>query len=306
MQQLVDEVLPSIDIPSLSKVKDKSGSCEIMLEVVSTEGFLIDEQLNLRSSKPSPKSIRRLHTVTLPSNPHSARNWSSRILSGMENKTVATIDNNYQVKGSFITFNGYPAAMEVYKDRLYTTVYDNPWTIYVHDQQGKQVTSWNHSDCDSCFTGLSIICDKVVAPDRNNKLLIIYSLTGNKLKEIPCSQLSQDYVSLCVSGSDEVVVSDLSSSQVCLIDVSKGQLIWCCKDVPQPLGVACYGKRYVLVAARNSSVVKVLDSSTGDIVSELMDRAIEKGCVFDMDISGDRLIVANYNKKNITVFQLQP
>ncbi|XP_067939299.1 uncharacterized protein [Watersipora subatra] len=196
--------------------------------------------------------------------------------------------------------------MEVYKDRLYTLVFGNPWTIYVHDQQGKQATFWSHSDSCSSFTGLAITCDKVVVPDRTNKLLIIYSLTGNKLKDISCPQLSQDCVSLCVSGSDKVVVSDSGSSQVCLIDISQGQLLWTRKDVTHPLGVACYGERYVLVAASSSSTVRILDSSTGEVVSELTDSAIESGKVFDMDISKDRLIVANNTRKNIAVFQLQP
>ncbi|XP_067940938.1 uncharacterized protein [Watersipora subatra] len=306
IQQLVEESLPSIDIPSLSKIRDKSPSCQIMLEVVSTDGFLIDEQLKLRPSKLFPRSLKFLHTVSLPSYPISARVWNSQILTGSENKTIATIDNNYQVNGSFITFNGPPGAMEVYKDKIYTAVQGNYWTIYVHDQQGKQVTSWSHSDYNSQYTGLAITCDKVVAPDRNNKLLIIYSLTGNKLKDIPCPQLSQCYVSLCVSESDKVVVSDHNSSQVCLIDISQGQLLWTCKNVPRPLGVACYTERYVLVAAESSSTLRILDSLTGEIVSELMDSAIDSGHVFDIDISGDRLIVANYNSKNITVVQLQP
>ncbi|XP_067939460.1 uncharacterized protein [Watersipora subatra] len=308
IEQLVDEALPSIDIPSLSKVKDRCGSCEIMLEVVSTDGFSIDEQLKLPPSNPLPKSLKHLHTVSLPSHPCSTKVWNSQILTGMVNNAVVTIDNNYQVKGSFITFNSYPKAMEVYKDRLYTAVYANPWTIYVHDQQGKQVTSWSHSDYAGAYsiTGLAITCDKIVAPDRKNKLLIIYSLTGNKLKDISCPQLSQNWVSLCVSGLDKVVVSDYGSSQVCLIDISQGQLLWTWKDVSRPLGVACYGERYVLVAASNSSTVRVLDSSTGKVVSKLTDRAIESSGVYDMDIPGDRLIVANYNSRKIAVFQLQP
>ncbi|XP_067939449.1 uncharacterized protein [Watersipora subatra] len=307
IQRLIDEVMPSVQVPSVSKLREKRGSFEIMLEVVSTDGFLIDEQLKLRPSKPLPKSVKPLHIVSLPSNPISTRIWNSQILTGMLNNAVANIDNKYQVKSSFITFNNSPRAMEVYKDRLYTAVCGNPWTIYVHDQQGNQVTSWTHNDYNGGYvTGLAITCDKVVAPDRKNKLLIIYSLTGNKLKDISCPQLSQYYVSLCVSGSDKVVVSDYRSSQVCLIDISQGQLLWTCKDVPQPLGVACYGKRYVLVAAANSSTVRILNSSTGEVVSGLTDSAIESGCVFDMDISGDRLIVANYSSNNIAVFQLQP
>ncbi|XP_067939451.1 uncharacterized protein [Watersipora subatra] len=160
MQQMVDEVLPSISIPSLSKVKDKCGSCEIMLGVVSTDGFLIDKQLKLRPSKSLPKSLKLLHTVSLPAYPFSTRVWNSQMLTGMDNKAIATIDNNYQVKGSFITFNNCPGAMEVYKDRLYTAVYGDPWTIYVHDQQGNQVTSWTHIDYDNSITGLAITCDK--------------------------------------------------------------------------------------------------------------------------------------------------
>ncbi|XP_067940951.1 uncharacterized protein [Watersipora subatra] len=307
IQQLVDEVLPSIDIPSLSKIRDKSGSFEIMLEVVSTDKLLIDDQLKIRPPKLLPKSIKMLHTVSLPASPSSTRVWNSEIVTGMYNKAVATIDNSYQLTGSLFTLDYFPGAIEVYKDRLYTAIKSNPWTIYVHDRQGKLLTSWDHKEymTNTWTTALAITCDKVVAPDRKNKLLIIYSLTGNKLKDIPCPQLSRNRVSLCVSGSDKVVVSDYSSSQVCLIDISQDQLLWTCKDVPQPMGIACYGERYVLVAGFKSSTVRILDSLTGKIVSELIDSAIESGYVFDMDISEDRLIVANFEKMKITVFQLK-
>ncbi|XP_067939484.1 uncharacterized protein [Watersipora subatra] len=306
MQRLIDEIMPSVDVPSVSTVREKGGSCELMLEVVSTDGFLMGKQLKLRPSKPLPKSLKLLHTVSLPSYPYSTRVWNSQILTGMYNKAVVAIDNNYQVKGSLIAFNNIPKTMEVYKDRLYTAVYGNPWTIYVHNQQGKQVTFLTHNDSCSYATGLAITCDKIVAPDRKNKLLIIYSLTGKKLKDISCPQLSQHWVSLCVSGPEKVVVSDYRSSQVFLIDISQGQLLWTCKDVFHPLGVACYGEKYVFVAASNSRTVTILDSSTGEVVSELKDSAIERGLLFDMDISEDRLIVANFHANKITVFQLKP
>ncbi|XP_067939502.1 uncharacterized protein [Watersipora subatra] len=298
MQRLIDEIMPSVDVPSVSKVREKGDSCEIMIEVVFTDGFLMGEQQELRPSKALPKSLKLLHTVSLPSKPYSIRVWNSQILTGMYNKTVATIDNNYQVKGSFITFNNYPGAMEVYKDRLYTIVKGNPWTIYVHDQQGNQVTFWTHNDSCPYATGLAITCDKVVAPDRKNKLLMIYSLTGKKLKDISCPCLSQnDWVSLCVSERDKVVVSDYRSSQVFLIDITQDRLLWTCKDVTHPLGVARYGEKYILVGAFESSTVRTLDRSTGEVVSELTDDAIESCRVYDMDISGDRLIVANWNSE---------
>ncbi|XP_067939478.1 uncharacterized protein [Watersipora subatra] len=306
MQRLIDEIVPSVQVLSVSKVREKSGSSDIMLEVFFTDGFLIDEHLNLQPSKPLPKSLKLLHTVSLPSGPFSTRVWNSQIITGMECKAVATVDNNYQVKGSFIIFNNDPKAIEVYQNRLYTAVSGNPWTIYVHDQQGKQVTSWNHCDISDLCTGLAVTCDKVVAPDRMKKFLIIYSLTGKKLKDISCPQLSENWVSLCVSGSDKVVVSDYGSSQICLIDISQGQLLWTCKDVSDPLGLACYGERYIMVAACESRTVRILDSSTGEVVAELTDSAIESGAVFNVVISGDRLIVANYLNENIAVLQLQP
>ncbi|XP_067939125.1 uncharacterized protein [Watersipora subatra] len=154
--------------------------------------------------------------------------------------------------------------------------------------------------------GLAITCDKIVAPDRNNKLLIIYSLTGNKIKELSCPQLTKGEVSLCAAGLNKVVVSDYDSSQVFMIDIATDQLLWSCEDVIKPQGVTCYGERYVLVAAYESTTVKVLDSSTGKLVSELTDSAIEQNYNPDMHISGNRLLVANWGEKNIVVFQILP
>ncbi|XP_067939486.1 uncharacterized protein [Watersipora subatra] len=73
IQRLIDEIIPSVEVPSVSKVREKSGSSEILLEVVSTDGLLIDEQLKLQPSKPLPKSLKLLHTVSLPSHPYSTR-----------------------------------------------------------------------------------------------------------------------------------------------------------------------------------------------------------------------------------------
>ncbi|XP_067950501.1 uncharacterized protein [Watersipora subatra] len=307
IERLIDEIMPSVQAPSVCKVRENlSGSCEIMLEVFSTDGFLIDEQLKLRPSKHLPKSLKLLRTVSLPASPLSTRVWASQILAAMSNQAVAMIDDNYLVKGSFLAFNNNPNAMEVYKDKLYTLVYGNPWKIHVHDLQGKLVTCWSHNDSCSFTTGLAITCDKVVVPDRENKCLVIYSLTGNKLSAISYPRFRYQNVSLCVSGPNKVVVSDCNLSQVCLMDISLGQLLWTCADVPSPLGVANYGERYVLVAADHSSTVRILDSLTGVVVSELTDSAIESGKVYDMDISGDRLIVANRDSKNLAVFQLQP
>ncbi|XP_067939329.1 uncharacterized protein [Watersipora subatra] len=52
------------------------------------------------------------------------------------------------------------------------------------------------------------------------------------------------------------------------------------------------------------SVSKVRGKS--EVVSKLTDGAIECSWVYGIDISGDRLIVANCNTANIAVLQLQP
>ncbi|XP_067949534.1 uncharacterized protein [Watersipora subatra] len=305
IQRLVEEDLPSLDIPVAGKLREKAGKCEMNLEIASSNGFSLDHQLTLEPIKPLPKFLKLLHTIALPRRPYSVKVCNSKIFSSLFNKSVVTIDSAHQLEGSFLTFNNRPLAIEVYRDKLYTAVGGNPWTIYVHDQQGKQVNSWNHSDYDD-WTGLAITSDKVVAPDRNNKLLIIYSLTGSKIKEISCVRLSKAEVSLCAAGLNKVVVSDYRSSQVFMVDIANGQLLWNCKDVSKPQGLTCYEERYVLVAAFGSTAVRVLDSSKGEIVSELTDSAIGLKNKLDMHISGDRLLVANRPRKNILIYQLLP
>jgi len=135
----------------------------------------------------------------------------------------------------------------------------------VYDFSGNQVASWSHSEISSGYSNkLVIVDDQVVVPDRQSKRLTIYSLTGEVIKQVPCSLLSNSYAAICAADRHCVVVSHYISSQVFKLDLTTEKVIWTCKNVTNPQGVSCYRSKYILVTDQSSrTTIWILDVKTG-------------------------------------------
>ena len=210
-----------------------------------------------------PKSVTLLKSIQLSSEPESVSHWEGHTYVGHRGYKVVKVDKNYQINENYIKFTSYVEAVEVYKEKMYILVCGMPHVLHVCDMAGQFVTKWNHNDTDWQFTGLAIVADQVVIPDRPNKLLVVYSLSGSLIKNISCPLLSGNWVSMCAVDDDSVVVSDYSSSQVFKVNITTGEVMWTCRDVPRPQGVTCYRQKYILAASEGSSIIKILKAGTG-------------------------------------------
>ena len=146
---------------------------------------------------------------------------------------------------------------------MYTLVYGEPSVLHVHDLSGQFVTKWDHNVGVGYSCTFDIVADQVIIPHRKNQLLIVYSLGGSVVENISCPQLSQLWACLCLLGDDSVVVSDYCSSQVFRVDITAGQVMWTCSNVPKPGGVTSYRQMYILVASGDNNAIKILDVLTG-------------------------------------------
>ena len=154
-------------------------------------------------------------------------------------------------------------AIAFHRKMMYILVGGVTMEIRVLNHSGGLIRSWTYQDCPNVNCNFTIIEDKLIVPNRMNKQLSVYSLTGKKVKDIPCLELSGDDVSLCAAEDNSVVVSDHRSSTVSRIDISSGDVHWSIPTVRQPQGITMYRETSVVVFSKKSCSLKFLDINTG-------------------------------------------
>jgi len=213
-----------------------------------------------------PNSLKLLQSVDVSNYCYSVCRYEGNTYVGVYGR-VDRVDENYNVTQSFVTVSGCVLGLTAYKDQLYALVYvgSGNWKVVVFDFSGNQVTSWTRSDINSGYSNeLVIVDDQVVVPDRQSKRLTIYSLTGEVIKHVPCSLLSNHRAAICAADRHCIVVSDYNSSQVFKLDLTTEKVIWTCKDVTHPEGMTCYRSKYILVTNQSSrTTIWILDVETG-------------------------------------------
>jgi len=235
---------------------------EVEVEVVTSKGVSIDLEDELTTPDTLPTQLSLLHTVPVSGCCTSVCSYQGNTYVGLESGRVDIIDENNQHSRKFVKVGKPVLSVAVYKDRLYTLVYDNPHTVTVHDLTGKLITSWTHTD-HGYFNKLAVVSDQVVIPDRRNKRLTVYSLTGEVIKRIQCSLLSPTWVSMCAVDDLSVVVSDYRTSKMFKVNIPSGEVEWISEDVPNPEGVTYHGGRVFVTNCSNTTRVWILDVNTG-------------------------------------------
>jgi len=218
---------------------------EIELEIVSFPEGGVHTEHELTTNNTSPKQLTLLHTIPVSGYCSSVCSYQGNTYVGLGDG-VDIIEGNNQSGRKFITATGRIHSVAVYKDRLYTLQnalkVGDPYTVTVHDLTGKLITSWTHSDAITFlldFNKLTVNNDQAVLPDRLNKRLVVYSLTGEVQKHISCLLLSTNEVSVCAVDDICVVVSDCKSSRVFKMNILCGEVEWTSEHVTGPQGVTC-------------------------------------------------------------------
>ena len=140
---------------------------------------------------------------------------------------------------------------------------NNP-KIFVYDLSCQLITSWQYPDCSSLSyrNKLAVIGNQVIVGDVSNERLNVYSLTGDIIRHIPCTQLLWRS-SICEAGDDSVIITNWWSDKVYKLSLTTGQIEWTSTDVIYLAAVVCYADQYVLVAILYASTINVLDINTG-------------------------------------------
>ena len=238
---------------------------EYLVEDFVTEEVAIDDELVLSTSRSPPSSIILLRTVSVSYHCDAICHYKGKTYVGLFNHEIDRIDPNYNLTPSFLTLNSLVFSICVHQDRVYSLLFGKPYIVNVHDlHSGELLTSWNHCDDSYSYNKLAIVNNKVIIPDRLNKMLSVYELTGEPLREVSCPTLGSGYISLCKADSDSVIVSDSVTSRLFRIDLTTGKEIWSCTKLKViPHAVTCDEYQYVYVTGHKSGKVWILDIRTG-------------------------------------------
>ena len=193
---------------------------------------------------------------------------------GLNNRTVAVIDSNYQLHMSFITCSSPVFSITVYKDMIYLLIREDFFEVNVYDSSCTNVRQWMHSpfhDYANGYSGdmMTVVSDQVVIADPAYKRIAIYSLIGQILRHVPCSQLAHSCIDICAVDDSSVIVLNHNSAQVFRFNIATGDVLWTTytymfRGLQKPRSPRCWSEIYVLVASCDSKTVVILDIRTGE------------------------------------------
>jgi len=209
--------------------------------------------------------------VKMPGTPVSVCSYQGRVYVGSSAGLNVVAEHKLLsekfILSSFNLFHGYAYGVAAHKDRLYVLTRNDASTslVTVYTLAKTQVFQWTHNGCGS---NLVIVGDQIVVADTRNKILAVYSLTGEAIKQlhVPISHNPSVFtnVSICAVDNRSVVVSDYKTAKVSKVNISSGKFEWTSEHVRNPQGVA-YHRGRVLVADRGLTMrISVLDVETGN------------------------------------------
>lgn len=267
------------------------ASRDIELEAVSSIDWTIDDTAILSEAPTMLTLLRKVdQTKAISLCQHKGTTYIGSSQGG-----VVKIARNSQAYTTVIDCAEPVKAVSIHDDKIYAFLRDSKNDLVrVYKLSGEHITEWSLASSDRCFCDImAITSDQVVIPDKTNKRITAYSLTGSLIKSIPCSVLGNKHTAMCLADSKSVIISDKDLCQVSRVNLSSGQVMWICREVGKPLGVTCYGRNYVLVASCSTRRISVLDVKTGKVAGELADPALNNGnLIFSLVCTSNTLIVA--------------
>ena len=229
-------------------------------------------------SRAPPTSNQLIKQVTVGDYPYALCQYKGYTYVGCFNGAVDRIDEGGNVTSSFIKLPGRVVGIDAYEDRLYSLIRRKLYqlvlasqlrdTVYVHDLTGRQLHSWKHEDrTDYLGRALAFINNELIIAGRNNNRFTIYTLTGKRVRDVPCDLVSHSCSSVCHVGDDSVLVANKDAkSGLYRVNLTTGDVVWRSDRVNNPIGIVMYSKDVALVTSFSySNHVKIwtLNADTG-------------------------------------------
>jgi len=212
------------------------------------------------------RCLTLLNEIPVSSKCNSISYHHSSAYVSLENNSVERINlDSWQCKVAQTTHNRVNDAA-VFNRKIYLLERNlKNFIVRVYLLTGRSVVSWDHFDGSNKFNKLTFVDNMIVIPDRATKHLVVYTLKGDVVKNIPCDLLSEDCVTLCAADSDSVVVSDHQSSQIFKLSISTEKVVWTTKCVKNPQGITCNSSHVFATNRSTRTRIWILDSGNGKL-----------------------------------------
>ena len=213
------------------------------------------QRTNKLPSRAPPTSIKLIKQVTVGYNPRAVCQYKGYTYVGCLYGAVDRIDEGGNVTSAFIKLASQAEGIVAYEDRLYTLMYGQPYTVYVHNLTGQQLHSWKHEDSSGDVGRfLTVINNKLVIADKTNKRFTIYTLTGERVRNVPCVLITKNYLTICHVGDNSVLVANGDAKPgLYSVNLTTGDVVWTSDKVDGPIGVVMYSKDVALVTSHSRS-----------------------------------------------------
>ncbi|XP_067945007.1 uncharacterized protein [Watersipora subatra] len=270
MDKFVVDELPRLEVGGQLQLKETGEKRQIELEVVSADDIVVENKqdsvvpqlLQTHVSCSLPKSMTLLSSIKLPSAPVSVYQHEEVTYAGLCDGTVRKVDSDYRLHDLLLSTSGIVESICRHENRLYILSHSKPRTVGVYDTSGQLITTWQHPYHDKYCSMLTVAAGNVVVADPPKKKLIIYSLTGKTLRDVSCSLLSNNEVSICAGHGHDIIIADYNTKKVFRFNITTEKVIWTFTHRDSPQGLVCYGD-YILVAADNSNSIYALSYAKG-------------------------------------------
>ena len=215
-----------------------------------------------------PTSIQLIKQVTVGDYPTAVCHYKGYTYVGCNNGAVDRIDEDGNVTESFIKLTHWPPGVIAYEDRLYTLMYGQPYTVYVHDLTGQQLHFWNHKDRGKVSArALAIINNELIIADRTNRNFTIYTLTGQYARDVPCDLIYNDYLTICHAADNPILLANVRNTPTLYrVNLTTGDVEWRFNAGNGDVGVLMHSKDFALVTWFDSSkqiTIWTLNTNTG-------------------------------------------
>ena len=231
------------------------------------------EVLNLgKNPRSPPTGLQLFKKVKTDSITTTICHYNGYTYVGQTSGAIDRIDEHGNVDKAFIKLPNMVVSSAIDNERIYILTYVDTASsrIFVHELNNhKQLISWQH--CKVSHFGQRILVthdSKLAVGDWSSKQIIIYSLTGDVIRKVPCppSLTLTGNVSMSSCGDDSVVISDWgTANMVVRMSLKDGSLLWSSDRFTDPGGIVHHPAGYVLVASSSTekTEISILDEENG-------------------------------------------
>ena len=252
-----------LDTPVTTTVEIRASDDSLLTIPVATQL----SQTSTHTPVAPPTSMTLLRKCGVSPNPESVCHYQGYTYVGCD-RCVDRISEDGRVHKAFLTIYGYASGLTVHKHILYVLVGKPGIHFWVqkHELSGKLISSWGTSISYVYYNKLNIVSDKVIIPDPSKNQLVVFSLTGDLLKQIRCDLCTGNSVALSAAGDNSVVMAVEKNDIVFRINIDNENVLWTSNYVVEPATVTWFKNRYTLVMKSKNNKDKricILDIDTG-------------------------------------------